>query len=77
MSTIFDVITVTCFVGLVLAYFRFSDRELRTLSYLLVSGCVFAVANQVGNTGSVILATVLIGAGIGWAYLVVRQHAGP
>lgn len=74
MSTIFDVITVTCFIGLVLAYFRFTDRELRTLWYMLVSGGVFAIANQVGNAGSVILATILILAGIGWAFLIVRQQ---
>jgi hypothetical protein len=33
---------------------------------------VFAVANQLGNAGSVLLASILIVAGAGYAALVVR-----
>ncbi|WP_458440263.1 XrtV sorting system accessory protein, partial [Pseudomonas aeruginosa] len=51
MATVFDVVTVTCFVGLVIAFIQFSDRELKTLLFFSISGVVFAVANQLGNAG--------------------------
>jgi len=70
--TIFDVVTVACFVGLVVAYFQFTDREYRTLAQLILSGIVFAVANQVGNAGFALLAGVLIAAGAGYTLLVIR-----
>lgn len=73
MATFFDVITVTCFAGLVLAFFQFTDRETRTLVHLLLAGIVFAVANQVGNAGAIILASILILAGAAYAFLVVRS----
>lgn len=73
MTTFFDVITVTCFLGLVIAFFRFTDKETRTLVHFMLAGIVFAVANQVGNNGSVILAVVLIFAGVGYAVLVARR----
>jgi hypothetical protein len=72
MTTFFDVITVTCFVGLVIAFFKFTNRETRTLVHFILAGVVFAVANQVGNGGSMILALVLILAGVTYAALVVR-----
>ena len=70
--TVFDVVTVVCFIGLVVAYFQFSDREYRTLAQFILSGIVFAVANQVGNAGFSLLACVLIAAGVGYAFLVAR-----
>ncbi|MBR0993741.1 hypothetical protein JQ580_23740 [Bradyrhizobium japonicum] len=73
MATLFDVVTVTSFVGLVIAFFQFSDREIRTLVYFMVSGIVFAVANQVGNAGYYILAGVLILAGIVFAAMVIKR----
>lgn len=73
MATLFDVVTVTSFVGLVIAFFQFSDREIRTLVYFMLSGIVFAVANQVGNAGYFILAGVLIVAGIVFAALVIKR----
>jgi hypothetical protein len=72
MATVFDVITVTAFVGLVIAYFRFSDREIRTLLYFGLAAVAFAVANQVGNAGHLLLATALIVAGTGFAAFVLR-----
>ena len=72
MTTFFDVVTVTCFLGLVVAFFQFSDRETRTLVHFILAGVMFAVANQVGNGGSVILALVLILAGVTYAALVAR-----
>lgn len=73
MSTAFDVITVTCFVGLVISFFQFTDRETKTLVHFILAGVVFAVANQVGNNGSIILAVVLIFAGGAYAVLVARR----
>ena len=70
--TFFDIITVACFIGLVVAYFQFTERDYRTLIQLILSGIVFAVANQLGNAGSVLLASILIVAGAGYAALVVR-----
>jgi hypothetical protein len=73
MTTFFDVVTVTCFVGLVIAFFQFTDRETKTLVHFIVAGVVFAVANQVGNSGSVVLAGLLIFAGGTYAVLVARR----
>jgi len=72
MSTFFDILTVTCFVGLVIAFFQFTDRETRTLVHFVLAGVVFAVADQVGNGGSMILALVLIFSGVAYAVLVAR-----
>lgn len=73
MATVFDVITVTCFVALVLAFFRFSDRETRTLLHFMLAAIVFAVANQAGNSGYIYLATALILAGIAYPVFVLRR----
>ena len=73
MTTFFDVISVTCFVGLVIAFFQFTDRETRTLVQFILVGVVFAVANQVGNGGSTVLALILILAGVTFAAMVVRR----
>ena len=73
MATVFDVVTVTCFAGLVIAFFQFTQRETRTLVHFILAGVVFAVANQVGNAGSSILAIVLILAGSIYAVLVVKR----
>jgi hypothetical protein len=73
MTTFFDVVTVTCFVGLAIAFFQFTDRETRTLVHFILAGVVFAVANQVGDAGSVILALILIFAGVTYAVLVARR----
>ena len=73
MTTFFDVVTVTCFVAMVIGFFQFTDRDPRTLVNLVLAGIVFAVANQVGNSGSTILALIMIVAGAGYAVLVVRR----
>ena len=72
MTRFFDVLTVTCFVGLVIAFFQFTNRETRTLVHFILAGVVFAVANQVGNSGSVVLALILVFAGAVYAVLVAR-----
>jgi hypothetical protein len=58
-------------LGLVVAYLFLSERDLQTLGRLLVSGIAFAVANQVGNAGSDLLAVLMIAAGVGYAVLTV------
>ena len=73
MSTLFDVVTVTCFVGLVIAFFQFTSRDTRILMHFVLAGIVFAVANQVGNHGSAILAAILIVAGIAYAVLITTK----
>jgi hypothetical protein len=73
MTTFFDVVTVTSFVGLVIAFFQFTDRETRTLVHFILAGVVFAVANQVGNAGSTLLGLILICASLGYAVLVTRK----
>jgi len=72
METFFDVVTVACFVGLVIVFFQFTNRETRTLVHFILAGVVFAVANQVGNHGSIILALILIVAGVTYAALIAR-----
>jgi len=73
MITFFDVVTVACFFGLVVAFFRFTNHDTRTLLQFLLSGIVLAVANQLGNAGSGFLAISLIAAGTGYALLNVRR----
>ena len=73
MMTPFDVVTVTCFVALVIAFFQFTDRDMRTLMHFLLASIVFAIANQVGNGGSTMLALVLILAGTAYAVLLARR----
>jgi hypothetical protein len=72
MSSAFDLITVACFAVLVGAFFQFTDRQTRTLVHFAIAGVVFAVANQVGNAGSTLLAATLIVAGAGYAAMVAR-----
>jgi hypothetical protein len=73
MTTFFDVITVTCFIALVIAFFRFTDRDPKRLLHFMLAGILFAVANQLGNSGQSVLAIVLIAAGAGYAILKVRH----
>jgi hypothetical protein len=73
MATLFDLLTVTCFAALVLAYFQFTNHDGRVLVRLLPAAIAFAVANQLGNNDGYVLATILILVGIGYAFLVVRK----
>jgi hypothetical protein len=73
MITVFDVVTVVCFVGLVGVFFRFTGHDTKTLLRFLLSGIVLAVANQVGNAGSTLIAAALVLAGMGYAWLNVRR----
>ena len=77
MTTVFDIVTVTSFVGLVIAFFQFTDRDQRTLLHFVLGGIVLAVANQVGNRGSVLLAAILIVAAIAYVLIMtIRTSRG-
>jgi hypothetical protein len=71
MLSTFDFVTVACFLGVVGAFVFLTERDAKTLARLLVAAVAFAVANQLGNAGSSLFAIILIGAGIGYAILVV------
>jgi hypothetical protein len=73
MTTVFDVVTATCFVGLVIAFFQFTSRDTRLLLHFVGAGIVFAIANQLGNHGSAVLAALLIVAGITYAVLITTK----
>jgi hypothetical protein len=74
METAFDILTVACFAGLVIAYFQFTKRDARTLMHLMVSAAAFAIANQMGDAGLLIFALILIVAGAGYAALVIKRE---
>jgi hypothetical protein len=72
MVTLFDFATVACFLALVGAYFLLTSRSPRTLLRLLLAAIAFAVANQLGNAAYFLSATVLIIAGVAYAFIIVR-----
>jgi hypothetical protein len=74
MSTLFDFVTVGCFLVLVLAFFYFTNREPKTVLNFLICAGLFAAANQLGNAGSPIFATSLIAAGILYAIVTCRAN---
>lgn len=73
MATVFDLATVACFVGLVVAFFLFTDRHTQVLVRLLPAAIAFAVANEFGNRGGGIMATIVILTGIAYAVIVLRR----
>lgn len=73
MLTLFDFLTVACFLGVALAFFLLTEREPRKLLHLLLSGVLFAVANQLGNSGSMLFGLILILAGVGYSALIIRS----
>jgi hypothetical protein len=75
MVTLFDIVTVAIFFGVVLAFFFLTQRDHRTLLHFGISGIVLAVANQVGNAGQTIFAFVLVMAGIAYAAVMAWRPA--
>jgi len=75
MTHVFDVLTVACFLVLVVAFFTWTDRNLNTLLQLSICGVGFAVANQLGRDGSEIWAIVLIAAGVAYAVFVISRKS--
>jgi hypothetical protein len=75
MVTLFDIVSVASFIGLVLAFFFWTERDNKTLLHFVISGAVFAVANQVGNAGQTVFAFVLLIAGIAYAVVMTWRPA--
>jgi hypothetical protein len=75
MATLFDIVTVASFFGLVLAFFLWTERDHRTLLHFGISGIVLAVANQVGNAGQSIFALILIMAAIAYVFVMTWRSA--
>ena len=80
MKTAYDFVTVICFACMVLTYFMFTEGGAKTLAHFMLPAAAFAIANQVGNralqSGDLLwngLAIVLIAAGIGYTYIIVRH----
>jgi len=71
--TLFDFMTVACFLAMVGGFFTLTTQQPRTLLYLLLVAIAFAVANQLGNAGYDIFASILLITGIGSAILIIRQ----
>jgi len=78
MNTVYDFVTVICFIFAVLTYFMFTEGGIKILAHFMLPAAAFAIANQVGNhAGSNVpmnvLAVILIGAGIAYIYIIVRH----
>ncbi|HTR14950.1 MAG TPA: hypothetical protein VMI72_17295 [Roseiarcus sp.] len=73
MVTVYDVVTVTCFACVVLTYFMFTEGGMKILAHFMLPAAAFAIANQLGNAGMNVLAIILIVAGIGYTYIIVRH----
>jgi hypothetical protein len=73
MPTPFDFLTVACFIAVVIGFFLLTDRSPRKLLHLLLPGILFAVANQLGDSGSTLFGLILILAGLGYSVLVIRS----
>lgn len=72
MTTLFDFLTVAFFLIMAIGFFMLTERDGRTLLRLLASGIAFAIANQLGNAGWQLLASIVIAAGVGNAALVIK-----
>jgi hypothetical protein len=78
MQTVYDFVTIICFLCIVVTYFMFTEGGMKILAHFMLSAAVFAIANQVGNHAGAnflmnILAVVLIIAGIGYTFIIVRH----
>ena len=73
MITVYDFVTVTCFICIVVTYFMFTEGGMKMLAHFVLPAAAFAIANQVGNAGMNVLAVILIAAGIGYTYVIVRH----
>lgn len=78
MQTVYDFVTVICFLCIVVTYFMFTEGGMKILAHLMLPAVAFALANQVGNhAGNNLpmnaLAVILIIAGIGYTFMIVRH----
>ena len=78
MQTVYDFVTVICFICIVVTYFMFTEGGMRVLAHFMLPAAAFAIANQGGNHAGDdlpmnLLAVILIAAGIGYIYIIVRH----
>ncbi len=78
MKTAYDFVTVACFGCMALTYFMFTEGGMKILGQFMLAAAAFMLANLVGNIAGdnfVLnsLAIVLIAAGIGYTYIIVRH----
>jgi hypothetical protein len=80
MKTVYDFVTVICFICMAVTYFMFTEGGTKILAHFMVPAAAFAIANQVGNLALAgnnmplnILAVVLIVAGVGYTFIIVRH----
>jgi len=78
MHSPYDYVTVTCFICVILTYFIFTEGGIKILAHFMLPAAAFAIANQVGNHAGNdalmnVLAVILIAAGIGYTYIIVRH----
>jgi len=59
------------FLAVVGAFVFVTERDTKTLTRMMIAAIPFAAANQLGNRGGGVFAILLIGAGLGYAVLVV------
>jgi hypothetical protein len=69
MATFFDALTIACFIGLVVAFFGFTERDTATLLRYMLSGIALAIANQLGNMGYVVFGCIIVIAAMGFGWL--------
>jgi hypothetical protein len=74
VKTIYDLITMAIFAGLVVLFLqRSTAQEPRDHMYQYLPPCIgCAVANYVGNHGQGVLAGVIIAAVIGYVFFVLK-----
>ena len=78
MASFFDGLTVICFIVLVVAFFRFTERDTPTLLRYILSGIALATANQLGNRGYEGLGYILVIAAMGFGWLSFsKPRVGP
>jgi hypothetical protein len=78
MQTVYDFVTVICFLCIALTYFMFTEGGVKLLAHFMLPAVAFAIANQVGNHAGNnvpmhVLAVILILSGIGYTFIIVRQ----
>jgi hypothetical protein len=69
---LFDILTVVRLIVMVMVLLLFTERRPRTLLHLLLSGIAFAIADQVGNPGWIVLGLIVVGAGVWCAAIAIQ-----
>ena len=76
MSTIYDVVTVLIFVGVVVLFLHFSQKGDQQIAPYILPGIGCAVANFLGNEGYDIPAWALIIVTAGYVYASIYKKGG-